>query len=165
MKPTRNLSRGHTQNCDTGLGRAVKHPVALQSLETQTESDMFKKGDKVTRISSWDSVGAVSVTEYTVASWGKKQATLIKTDGSNAEFRVSTADASRVQGIHSTRFMLTADYTEAHALAFAAECIADEHARAVERLNWRENATKEFEQGIYARHLAVKWAAAVIYRK
>ena len=138
----------------------------------------FKKGDLVTRIASWDSTGTVYATHYIVSSWGKKQATLVKVnDGTNAEFRVYTADADRVHGVRSSKFIATADYTETLAMAFAVECIADENKLADSRLAWvienfGENGTRghdrsliEFEQNIYARHKATTWAAAVITKE
>lgn len=129
----------------------------------------FKKGDLVTRIGSWDHTGTVFATHYVVSSWGKKQATLVKVnDGTNAKFRVYTADAERIQGIRSSRIIATADYTEALAMAFAVECIADEDKLAIERMGWateRNDARNlEHERGVYARHKATPWQPKVIQK-
>jgi hypothetical protein len=127
---------------------------------------MFKKGDLVTRIVSWDHTGTVSVTHYVVSSWGKRQATLIKVDDlTNAKFRVYTGRANLLQGIHSAKMVATADYSEAVALQFAADCIADEHKRAVAHMEWvterGDSRYLEHERGVFARHNATAWKAAV----
>lgn len=127
---------------------------------------MFKKGDLVTRIASWDSRGTVYVTHYVVSSWGKRQATLVKVaDSTNAKFRIYTDRDQALQGIHSSKIVATAGYTEAMALQFAVDCIADEHRRAVERMAWaieRNDARNlEHENGVFARHNAINWVAAV----
>lgn len=129
-------------------------------MNTQT----FKKGDKVTRIASWDQFGTVYVTHYIVSSWGKKQATLVKVDDlTNAKFRVYTADASRIQGTHSSMIVATADYIEAVALQFAVDCIADENRRAIGRKEWNEQrgTYDAHEQRIFAEHNAVAWTPRV----
>lgn len=137
---------------------------------------MFKKGDAVTIVNSYDCTGTVKVRHYLVSSWGKKQGTLIrKDDGSNAEFRVYTQDANSLQGIRSSRIMPTAEYSTALALRIAEEFIADEHKRA--RARYETNTKPDdphympyagtveqnlaFEQRIWERHNATAWAAAV----
>lgn len=138
---------------------------------------MFKKGDLVTRIASWDHTGTVYVTHYVVSSWGKKQATLVKVnDGSNTKFRAYTKEAGRLQGIHSCTIVPTADYSEELGLYFAARFIADEHSCAKKRfLSTRAHysdpncvpyvGTRQenlvHEQGVFDRHNAVAWKAAV----
>lgn len=141
----------------------------------------FKKGDLVTRIASWDRTGTVYVTHYIVSSWGKQQATLVKVgDLTNAKFRVYTADADLIQGIRSAKIIATADYSDAVALAFAVECIADEDRRAEHRLAWNKSraasgefqpygtydtaAMLEHEQSVYDNHKATPWAAKVVQK-
>jgi hypothetical protein len=119
----------------------------------------FKKGDKVTIVASWDDKGAVYVRHYIVASWGKKQGTLVRVDdNSNAEFRVYTARASVLQGLHSQVIMASGDYSEAAALELAAKFIADEIARVEARWVWAQGRSDtthlEFERGLYAREMA-----------
>jgi hypothetical protein len=141
-----------------------------------TETRKFKKGHLVTIVGSWNQFGTVYVRDFVVTSWGKKQATLVRTDdGSNAEFRVYTgADAYPVQGIRSQRIMATADYSDTLAMQIAEEFIVDEDKRAESRLAWviehyGENGTRghdrsriEFENGVYARHKATPWKAEVL---
>lgn len=130
---------------------------------------MFKKGQQIVRIASCDRAGTVCAECYIVASWGKKQATLIRQDGSNAEFRVYTQDASIQQGTNSILYVLASDYSDAVAQKFAEECVA-EGIRRIER-RWahaQERARQpfhipyagtiaqelEFEQGVFQRGLA-----------
>lgn len=135
----------------------------------------YTKGDLVTIVGSWDSTGTVYVRDYVVSSWGAKQATLVRVDdGSNAQFRVYTARDNEVQGIRSSRLIPTAEYSDALALQFAEEFIADEDKRAESRLVWvienfGENGSRghdrnriEFENRIYATHKATAWKAAVV---
>ena len=138
---------------------------------------MFKKGDAVTTVNSYDTTGTVCVRHYLITSWGKKQATLIrKDDGSNAEFRVYTQSANRLQGVRSSRIMPTAEYNTVLALRIAEEFVADEHKRARERYETTKakysapgyvpyagtvEQNLAFEQMIWERHNATAWAAAV----
>jgi hypothetical protein len=143
----------------------------------QMSSKQFKKGDKVTRIASYNRTGTVYVRHYVVTSWGKKQATLVRVDdGSNAEFRVYTQTADCLQGVASWRIMATADYTDALGLEIAAEFIADEHKRASAR--WARaqanfaaggipyagtlESNLKHERGVFADHNAVAWVPAIL---
>jgi hypothetical protein len=137
---------------------------------------MFKKGDKVTRIASYNLTGTVYVQHFVVSSWGKQQATLVRVDdGSNAKFRIYTEHATLLQGIWSSKIIATADYNESVALEFAAQCIDDEHKRAEER-HERALALHDdpkyvpavprasltaFEDKVYSDHKAVAWKAAI----
>jgi hypothetical protein len=120
----------------------------------------FKKGDKVTIVASWDHLGAVYVRHFIVASWGKKQGTLLRVDdNSNAEFRVYTARASVTQGLHSQAVLASADYSEPVALELAAKFIADEFARIESRWAWAQGRGPgltdiAFESGLYQRERA-----------
>jgi hypothetical protein len=136
-------------------------------MNTETKKMKFKKGDAITIIRSWNDAGAVCVRHYTVASWGKKQGTLLRQDdGSNAEFRVYTERASTLQGIHSKHVMATSDYSDTLALQIAEEFIADEKTRASARMARAESSPGQpyldFERRLYADHNSTAWKAEVL---
>lgn len=138
---------------------------------------MYKKGDLVTRIASWNQFGTVYVTHFVVSSWGKKQATLIKiNDGTNAKFRVYTADVSRNQGMHSYVIIPTSEYSDELAMVHAAAFIKEEDSRAEARWqhaqdryptyeaygSYDKDAMLKHERKVYDDHKAVAWVAKVI---
>lgn len=131
----------------------------------------IKKGDKVTMISGHDNDGVFSVRHYTVSSWGKKQATLMKTDGSNAEFRVYTADITKMHGVRSSMIVHTAYYTEQMALDFAVAAVAHQRALDNHRYWWVSakmepkywtQDREDFERMIWVRALATDLQVGVV---
>ncbi len=140
----------------------------------------MKKGDKVVRIASWNGKGAVYVERFLVSSWGKKQGTLIRQDGTNAEFRIYTARANHLGGTtDSSMVVLEADYSPEVAMKFAQECVADEQARIQRRSAWVEaryapgseapytgtlEENLEFERRVLAKRVAELQAPSVVVK-
>lgn len=95
------------------------------------------KGTRVYYISRWDDKGTVLVRTFTVDSWGKRQGTLLETDGTNAKFRVYT-QRDHLRHAVTVAVADTPDI-EAFALGLAAEWLAQERDRLEQCLERGKN--------------------------
>lgn len=79
---------------------------------------VFKKGDKVVRITTWGLPGTVYAQRLTIQSWGKKTGTAtFEKDGAFTKVRIYTADINKHDGFFAPEFYYLEEGLDVEAVA------------------------------------------------